>query len=200
MVTFKQYRNIDLFIFSALLAVSEAITTVATNKWFYAQPIAISTTIVFICIIMMRWGGFAAIHACLGGLVFCIASGAQPHQYLIYIIGNCLALASMIWFKAFGKEGIRKSGFKLLLFTGSAYIFMQMGRWLISLLFNGTLGTFIAYLGTDIISLLFAVVIMLLMRNVDGMIEDQKAYLFRLQREKEKGPVTPAPTGYGDED
>ena len=73
-ITFKQYRSIDLFLFGFLLALSEAITTIATNKWFYAQPVAISTTFIFICMVMMRWSGFAAIHACLGGLVFFLAS------------------------------------------------------------------------------------------------------------------------------
>lgn len=199
-ITFKQYRNIDLVLFGALLALSEAVTTVATNKWFYAQPVAISTTIVFICIVMMRWGGYAVIHACLGGLVFCIASGAEAHQYLIYIVGNCFALVALIWIKLFGKEEIRKSPFKLLLFTSSAYIMMQIGRWLVSLPFGGTFSTLIGYLVSDIISLLFVVVVMLLMRNVDGMIEDQKSYLFRLQREKEEGEQTAAPLGYGDDE
>lgn len=199
-ITFKQYKNIDLFLFGALLALSEAVTTVATNKWFYAQPVAISTTIVFICIVMMRWSGYAVIHACLGGLVFCIASGAQPHQYLIYIVGNCAALTALLLIKLFGKENIRKSPFKLALFTLSAYIMMQVGRWLVSLPFSLTVSTLIGYLVSDIISLLFAVVIMILMRNVDGMIEDQKSYLFRVQREKEESIQPTVPSGYGEED
>lgn len=199
-ITFKQYRNIDLFLFGILLTVSEAITTLATNKWFYAQPVAISTSFIFICIIMMRWSGFAVIPACLGGLVFCIASGAELHQYVIYIVGNCLALLSIIWFKLFSKEDIRKKPFKLLIFTFSTYLLMQIGRWIVSLFFGGDLKALLVYLTTDVISLLFGIVVMLLMRNVDGMIEDQKSYLFRLQREKEESnnPI-PAPD-FGDEE
>lgn len=184
-ITFKQYRNIDIFLFSFLLVLSEAITTLATNKWFDRQPIAISTTFIFICIIMMRWGGFAAIHACLGGIVFCIASGARPEQYLIYVIGNCLSLVSMLWFKVFTKERTRKEPVKLLIFTASAYLLMQIGRWLISLFFKGTIGTLLSFIATDSITLLFTIAVIMLMRGVDGMLEDQKAYLFRLQREKE---------------
>lgn len=185
-ITFKQYRNIDLFIFSALLTVSEAITTIATNTWFAAQPIAISTTLIFICMVMMRWGGYAIIPACLGGVVFCIASGASIDQYLIYAVGNCAALSALLWFKVFKKDEIRKSYFKLFFFVLSAYLMMQIGRWLLSLPFGSRLDTLLVYLGTDIISLLFAVVVMLLMKNTDGMIEDQKAYLFRLQRAREE--------------
>lgn len=183
-LTFKQYKNIDLGIMAVLLIISEAITTIATDKWFYAQPVAISTTLIFTCIVMMRWSGYAFIHAALGGLVMCIASGANFEQYIIYTIGNCAALIAMLWFKYFGKDGIRKNPFKISLFVTSAYIAMQIGRWVISLFFSGQLDTLLAYLGTDIISLLFAVIIMICLKNTDGMIEDQKAYLFRIQREE----------------
>jgi hypothetical protein len=184
-LTFKQYQYIDLAIFSVLLVISEAITTVATNTWFAAQPIAISTTLIFICIIMMRWSWYAIIPACLGGLVFCVACGARPEQYLTYAVGNCAALSAMLWFKVWGKEKTRLSRFKLCIFVLTAYVSMQLGRWVLSLPFGARLDTLVAFLATDIISLLFAGVVIVLMRGTDGMIEDQKAYLFRLQRERE---------------
>ena len=183
-LTFKQYRNIDISIFACLTLLSEGIATVATGKWFAAQPVAISTTFVFICILMMRWGGFAAISAVLGGLIFCIASGGEIQQIIIYCIGNCFALLAMLWFLAFKKDDIRRDIFKLILFVLSAYISMQLGRWLISLCFGGALWNLVGYLATDVVSLLFAVVLMLILRNVDGMIEDQKSYLFRLERQR----------------
>ena len=191
-LTFKQYRNIDLTIFAILLAISETVATLASNSWFAAQPVALSSTLLFICIVMMRWGEFAAIHALLGGVVFCIASKASAPQFIIYVVGNAFALLSIFLLKAFGKEKTRKSIPRLLLFTGLTYVLMQIGRWLISLFFGGGLGAVIAYLGTDIISLLFAVVAMLLMRNTDGMIEDQKIYLLRINSEENKTD----PSGY----
>ena len=184
-ITFKQYRNIDLSIFAVLLVISEAITTVATNVWFDAQPVAISTTLIFICMVMMRWSWLALIPACVGGLVFCIASGASPEQYLVYVIGNCAALSAMLWFKIWSKDKIRESYFKTFVFATSAYVAMQLGRWVLSLPFKARLDTLLVYLLTDIISLLFTVVVMMIMRNTEGMLEDQKAYLFRLQRERE---------------
>ena len=197
-ITFKQYRNIDLCIFALLLTVSEAVTTVATNSWFAAQPVAISTTLTFICIMMMRWGSFGAIHAVIGGIVFCIASGASAEQFLIYAGGNLLGVLSVLLFKVFTKEAIRKSCAKLILFTSCTYLLIQLGRWIISLFFGGGLWNIVGLLASDIISLLFATVIMLLLRNVDGMIEDQKAYLFRQQREKEE--ERRQSTGYGSDE
>ena len=199
-ITFKQYRNIDLSIIAILLVISETITTIATNKWFYAQPIAITTTFLFICIGMMRWSGFSTIYAILGGLVFCIASGANPEQYLIYIVGNLFTLLSLLWFIPFKKEDVRKGGFKLVLFTVSAYLMMQVGRWIVALFFGAGFSDLIGFLTSDIITLLFGVVLMFVLRNVDGMIEDQKAYLFRLQREREAENAAPTELGWGEED
>ena len=201
-ITFKQYRNIDLTILSFFLIISEAITTVATNTWFAAQPIAISTTIVFISIVMMRWNGFAAIPAVLGGLVFSIASGANLEQILIYSVGNLATLTALLWFKVWKKEDIRLGTFKLIFFTSSVYILAQVGRWIISLAFGGGLWNLVGYIASDIISLLFAVVLLFILRKVDGMIEDQKAYLFRLDRERkeERAAEMSAYMGFGDED
>ena len=199
-ITFKQYRNIDLAILSVLLIISEAITTVATNTWFSAQPVAISSTLLFICIFMMRWNGFAAIAAVIGGTVFCIASGANLEQFIIYAVGNSLALLGLLWFKVYKKDEIRLGSFKLVLYTVSVYLLMQIGRWLISLAFGGGLWNIVGYIASDVISLLFAVVIMLLLRKTDGMIEDQKAYLFRLERERNEQQQVPTYNGFGDED
>ena len=199
-LTFKQYRNIDLGIMSILLIISEAVTTLATNKWFAAQPVAISSTLLFICIFMMRWNGYAAIAAVLGGAVFCIASGATLEQFVIYAGGNLLSLLALLWFKVYKKDDVRLGSFKLSFFTISVYLLMQLGRWLISLAFGGGLWNIVGYITSDVISLLFAVIILFLLRGVDGMIEDQKAYLFRLERERKEKAEMPDYQGFGDED
>ena len=194
-LTFKQYRNIDISIFAILTLLSEGISTMATSKWFNLQAVAISTTFVFICIVMMRWGGFAAICAVLGGFVYCFVLGAEIHGYVIYCVGNCFALLAMLWFIVFKKDDVRRDIFKLLLFVISAYVSMQLGRWLVSLCFGGSLWNLVGYLATDIISLLFGAVLMLILRGAEGMIEDQKAFLFRLERlkkaEQEANHFTP---------
>ncbi len=185
-ITFKQYRNIDLTILAVLVVVFETITTFATNKWFYAQPVAISISLAMICVAMMRWSGYAAINALVGGFVFCTASGASLEQYGIYCLGNLGALAALLIIKWWGKEKIRNSVPRLMLFVLVAYLGMGAGRWLVSLLFGGDLMALVVYLTTDIITLLFAEVIVVLLRKVDGMIEDQKSYLLRLEEERKE--------------
>ena len=185
-ITFQQYRSIDLTILTVLTVVFEAIATLASNRWFAAQPIAMSITLMLVCMTMMRWSGRAAMIAIAGGITFCVISGATIEQYLIYGIGNLFSLLALVLIKIYGKEKIRTSVPRLLFFVLVAYLGMALGRWGLSLLFGGNLMVLVVYLTTDIMSLLLAEIILLLLRKTDGMIEDQKAYLLRVDRERKE--------------
>ncbi|MBQ8627813.1 MAG: hypothetical protein IJ419_16925 [Agathobacter sp.] len=185
-MTFKEYRRVDLMMLTILVIVFEAIATYASGKWFWVQAINISVTLLLVCISMMRWSGFAAIHAVVGGFVYCFAAGATKEQYVIYCIGNLFSLSALLLIKIFGKEKIRNSILKLASFAIVAYLGMAVGRCLMSLFFGGDIRAFIVYVTTDIISLLFAVIVLIFLRKSDGMIEDQKSYLFRLERERQE--------------
>ena len=185
-ITFKQYRNIDIAILCGVTALFEAIATLATSKWFAAQPMAISITLALILIAMHRWGPYAATVAVVGGAVFCITSSASLQHFLIYCVGNVFALSSLVFFKLFGKEAVRRSFLKTLLYAAVAYVMTAVGRFLVSLIFGGGFSELVGFLTSDILSLLFAVVILTALKGMDGLIEDQKAYLFRLERERQK--------------
>lgn len=185
-ITFKQYRSTDLVLWTIMVLVSEAIATVATTKWFPGQPIAISVSLMFTCVVMLRWGAFAALPAIAGGAVYCLASGAGTEQYVIYIVGNLFALLALLIVRLFGKEQVRTKLLPLLTFTGTAYVAVSLGRGLVSMMFGSEWKMIVAFLTTDVLSLLFAVVVVWLLRNVDGMTEDQKAYLFRIEREEKE--------------
>ncbi len=185
-ITFKQYRTIDVSILVALTIIFEGIATLATAKWFALQPVAISIGLAMTCIVMMRWGVAAAFAAFASGFVFCILSGATAQQFVIYCIGNMFALLGMVWFKAPGKEEIRKSLWLVMLFVSTAYVGQVAGRSLIAIAFGDPVGTFVTFITTDIMSLVFAILVIALFRKTDGMLEDQKAYLLRLDRQKKE--------------
>ena len=183
-ITFKQYRTIDVIILVALTIIFEGITTMATNKWFALQPIALSIGLAMICVTMMRWWWQAAFLAFASGFVVCILSGATGEQFLVYCIGNIGALLGMVWFKVFGKESVRSSVAKVVLFVSTAYLGMVLGRGIISIAFGDTWGAFVQFATKDIMTLVFAIVVILLFRKTDGLLEDQKAYLLRLEKER----------------
>lgn len=189
-MTFGQYRVIDLAIFTVLAAVFECIATFATSRWFSGQPVAISITLTLILITMHRWGPYAAVVAVAGGIAFCFSSGASAEHYLVYAVGNMFALVSLVYFRIFGKEGVKNSFLKTLLYAATAYVSVALGRWLVSLPFGAGADELLAFLLTDLITLLFAVVILYTTRRTDGLVEDQRQYVIRINDEKKEPDVT----------
>lgn len=94
-ISFRQHRAIDLGIPAAVLFVFETLTVMA-GKWFPMESYTLSPTTLMLCIVMMRWDGFAALHAVVGGFAFCLAAGAEPDQFVVYCAGNCFALLGLI--------------------------------------------------------------------------------------------------------
>lgn len=183
-ISLKQYKAIDLGILAVILFVAETITAKAANVWFPEQLYTLSPTIAVVCIVMMRWSGFAAIHAVLGGVAFCIASGASTEQFAIYCAGNLLMLIPLVMIKLLGKQKIMNSIPLTICYTLLAFLGAQTGRWLVSLFFGGAADSIIMFIATDLITLLFSIVITLISRKVDGLFEDQKAYLIRTEAER----------------
>lgn len=185
-ISFNQYRAIDLGILAVILFVVETLTAKAANTWFPEQLYTLSPTIAVVCIVMMRWGGFAAIHAVAGGFAFCLASGATIEQFVVYCVGDCFALAALLLIKVLGKQKVRDSVFFTILFTVIAFAGVQVGRGLAGLFFGEGIDSVIVFLATDSLSLVFSVIVVLISRRVDGLFEDQRSYLIRTESERRR--------------
>ena len=183
-LSFKQYRGIDVFFLCVLTAVFEALATYATVDWFNLQAMAISITPAMICISLMRWGGYAIFPALAGAFAYCYAQGASIKHFVIYCGGCCLCLLSLPLLKLLTKDAVRVDFAKRTVFAIFTYLFVTVGRWIFSLFFEFSFKSILAFIFTDILSLLFAIVILFIAKNVDGLFEDQKSYLFRLERER----------------
>lgn len=185
-ISFKQYRGIDLTILAVILFATETLTAKAAAFWFPFELYSVSPSIAVICIVMMRWGGFAAIHSVIGGAAFCLALGASAEQYAVYCIGNCLSLISLVFIKAVGKQKIRESVFLTVVFTVVTFIGVELGRGIVCVIMGLALDSVIAFFTTDSLSLVFAAVVVLISRRIDGLFEDQKAYLIRTESERRR--------------
>ena len=188
-MTFAQYRRMDLALFALMLAVSEALIATAAGRWFPAQPYTVSVVAALTAIVLMRWGAFAAIHAVLGGLVFCAASGGTPAQYVIYCVGNLFSLLALGIIRLVGSERIREDAFLSVAFGLCVLLLMQGGRAVVAAALGAPWGAVVGFFTTDALSGLFTFVIVWISRRLDGIFENQKSYLLRLHRamEEEKG-------------
>lgn len=229
-LTFRQYRQMDLTVFGAMLVVAEALIVLAATRWFPAEAYTVSIVAAVTSIVLMRWGPWAAIHAVLGGLVYCFVSGGQPGQYLIYCAGNLFALLSLLWFRIpgkdrtagkernsgkkrgagsdriSGKERIREDSFLTVIFGLTVQLLMQLGRAAVAFALlraspgsapagtqsiAGALSFCIGFITTDALSGFFTAVILWIARRQDGLFEDQKHYLLRIQEaeKEERGEI-----------
>ena len=185
-ITFKQYRTIDLTILCVLTAVFEAVASWASDNAFQLQAMTVSVTLALTCITFMRWGVYAVLPSFIGAFVYCTAIGGSPAQYVIYCGGSLFIVRMFPLLEKITKEKIRTQFFFKLVMGCVLYIALNFGRWVCSLLFSFKFETFLTFLGTDILSLLFAIIILALAKNVDGLIEDQKSYLLRLEQERKE--------------
>jgi len=180
-----RYRAIDLTLFAMILAFFETVVRTAAVRWFPAQPYTVSVTPAVTAIVMMRWGPWAGIHAFLGGLVYCLVSGGQTEHYGIYCLGSLLCLVCLYPLKRAGKEAVRADTFKSLLLALGVTVLMQTGRAAIALMLGHAPAEAAGFYTTDVITLLFTLIVIWIARRLDGVFEDQKHYLSRLKSERE---------------
>lgn len=184
-ISLGQYRAIDLTILGLVLIVTQVLTAVAATLWFRDQLYIVSPVAAVVALVMMRWGPWSAIHAVLGGVAFTLASHGTAQHVLIYCLGNLLSLLSLLILKAAGKETIRQSGFLSLLFAFAVQLLMLLGRAGMAALLGHGFQECLGFIATDFLSVLFTLVVIWIARKADGLFEDQKHYLLRVQRERE---------------
>ncbi len=196
-ISFNQYKGIDLAILTVLTVIAEAVVSLAASSWFPDTLYSLSPMVAMICIVMMRWGGWAAIPAAASGVAYCLATGGVVaadgeavgitlQQFMMYTVGNCGALVALVWFKAMGKEAVRKRIEVGILYVITAFAGTMLGRWAVALLFGAGPGAIVPILLADCLSLVFAIVVILIARRIDGLFEDQRSYLIRTEEEREK--------------
>ncbi len=191
-LTFKEYRNFDLISFAVLSSIFEILIVFASNKWILDRPFTVSIIPFILILVTMRWNYFSAIHAVLGGAVYSVTLhlikfGQISYQnIIIYSVGNCFCLFSILLFKIIKKEKVKDSVTWSIVYTVLVFLLIHIGHTLVSLIFKEPINIFFNFMFNDSISLLFSIVLILILRKLDGVFEDQKAYLFRIQREEKE--------------
>ena len=190
-LSLKQYRNLDLFFFAVMLCISETLIVNAAIRWYPDQLYTVSVSAAITAIVMMRWGGWAALHAALGGLVYAVSAGGGGAQLAVYAAGNLLGLTALLLIRFLGGERIRKDAALTAVFGVVTVLGMQAGRAILSLCLGYAPEQALRFITTDVVTLLFTVVLICLVRRLDGVFENQKHYLARIAEEerRERGGI-----------
>lgn len=183
-ISFRQYRAIDLSILAIVLAVSQSLIYFASSRWYPEQLYVVSPVAAVVALVMMRWNGYAAIHAVLGGVLFTALSGGTWQHFVIYGAGNLLSMLALLMLKVLGKERIRQDAFLTIVFALCVQFLMQLGRAALAALFGNPAAACLGFITTDILSELFTLFVIWAVRRIEGLFEDQKHYLLRTQSEQ----------------
>ncbi len=189
-LTLREYRNIDLCLFAAMLAIFEFLIV----RFAIASVYTLSLAGAVCTIVYMRWGWWGGIHAALAGVLFCFyhshfvpgAPAVAWNDYAIYIIGNLFSLIAVLGLLKAGKERVRQNTLASLGFSLAVILLMQGGRALMALTLGAAPGDAMSFFYNDPLSILFTLVATWIVRRLDGVFEDQKHYLLRLQEERER--------------
>ena len=184
-ISFQQYRTIDLGILGIFLAVSQLLNQFAVSEWFPGELYVVSPVAIIVTLVMMRWGAWGLIHAAVGGVLFAVLAGGNTQQVLIYGLGNLLSIGALLMFRIFDKERVRQSAFLSLTFALCVQLLMQLGRAIVALAMGNAAAVCIGFITTDSLSDLFTLLVIWITRRVEGLFEDQKHYLLRLECERQ---------------
>lgn len=188
-ISLAEYRTVDLVLLTGLMVGSQAVIQAAISFWradmtgFIVSPVA-----AVVALVMMRWSWWAAIPAAVGGVAFSLISGGTAEQTVIYAVGNLLSVLAYLFLKWAGKERVRTNVVLSLLLGLLVQVLMQLGRTVVAAAMGHSHQACWDFMTTDSMSILFTLVIVWVVRRVEGLFEDQKHYLLRVQKEQsEKG-------------
>lgn len=184
-ITFQQYRTIDLSILAVMLVFFQAVIHIAASFWFPDQLYVVSPAAAVVALVMMRWGAWGLIHALLAGIAFTAISGGQWQHYVIYGVGNLLCAAALLMLRHPGKDRVRSDAMLSLGFGLCVQLAMLLGRAAVAAALGYGAGECIGFITTDSLSILFTLVIVWIIRRIEGLFEDQKNYLLRLENERQ---------------
>ncbi|MBQ1900560.1 MAG: hypothetical protein II153_06585 [Erysipelotrichaceae bacterium] len=185
-MSFKQYRSIDLILFVIMYGVCEYLAIKAATVWF-DEPYCISIMLPMLAIVMMRWDKFSIIHAVVYALLFVYFQSGSLTQYFIDLIGNLGFMLLLLYMKKVTKEKIRATFFGSVSYLLIGFLLMEVFRGLASMLLAGKdAGVIFTFIMTDMLSLVFAILVIIIVRRIDGLFIDQKQYLLELNFQKER--------------
>lgn len=184
-ISLAQYRTADLIFLCVIMAVTQTLICVAANSWYRTELYIASPVGAVVTLVMMRWSGWAAVPAALGGVMYALLGGGDWQSCLIYGCGNLLCMASLLLFKIWDKERIRQNSVLALSLALCVQVLMTVGRGLVAALFGHSIAACIGFITTDALSVLLTLVATWCIRRIEGLFEDQIHYLLRVESERQ---------------
>lgn len=190
LISLKQYRATDLFLFAVILVIFDLLVHFAT-RWLAdaASIYMFALTVPVVLLIMMRWGWQAIFFAVGDAVLLTVLNNPTVWQsYLSYGLGNAAILLLLIPLHYIGKQKIAGKWFLTALFVVLGWILSNLVCSLVQCAcgenFAMALLGNISFGANGLLALAIGLVLLLILRRLDGMFEDQIHYLKRLDEER----------------
>ena len=192
LISYKQYRIMDLCIFAGIMLLAE-ITVHFAAVWLPGDALfTVSFMLPIVLVIMVRWGWQSVFYSLGSAVLYCALNKGGLTSYFVYGIGNCFVMLMLLPLKFIGTEKIVSKWWRSLLLVLGAWMCVYLGRavvWTVCYAVQPVKGAavyagFISFATSDLLSLAFAAVVVLVLRRFDGMFENQKAFLKRVNAER----------------
>ena len=191
-ISFRQYKYTDLFLLALVLGISELLIFCAFKFWFKStiDKYYMNFMLVIALTAIMRWGWIGGIYAVADGVVLCAMQGGSWQAYLSYIIGTACIESVLLLTKFVGKERIRGKWYLTLAYILAGWVSVNFGISCMSAIFGENfLSSLAVSFGFGVygaLPLAAAIAVIMILRRLDGMFEDQKHYLLRQDRERKE--------------
>lgn len=183
-LTYEQYRLADLIMFTIIMAGCETLNVLAISKWFPTQLYSISIMLTVTLIVLVRWNWWASFFPIVDGVLYCALNGADFSTFAIYIIGNVFVMFAWFLFKAIPKEKVLSKWYWVALYGFIGFLLLLIGRSIVALVCGYSfLDTLSVSVYAESLNGFFAIVVLLLIRKLNGLLCDQKQYLLSIYKE-----------------
>lgn len=188
LISIGQYRLTDLFLFAVILIVAELLAFYAPKLFPNNADFSFSLMVPIVLLVMMRWGWPSVFYAVGDGLLVCLLNlgneNFQSSLFGVYLIGNAFIALLLLMTKFLGKERIAGKWYFSVLFVILGWLAVFLGRACVGACFGLGFVTMLQSQLWDLLSLAVGIVLISLLRRLDGMFEDQKHYLLRMEKER----------------
>lgn len=194
LISLRQYRLTDLFLFGVILVIYDALAYLALQKFMGALGLFMFTmTVPITVMVMMRWGWPSVFFAVADGALYnffigLLNGGASWKSYVCLCVGNAAMMLMLIPLKLIGKQKVAEKWYFSALFVIFAWILDVVGISAMEAAFgNYFVYCFLNNAGinpTGLLALTVGLLVIMVFRKFDGMFEDQKHYLLRLDKER----------------
>ena len=182
----------DLSIFIAILVIAELAVHYAAVWLPGGALFTVSFMLTITLIVMVRWGWPSVFYALLSGVLYCALNKGGLTSYLVYGIGNCFVMFTLIPLKLIGTDKIVSKWWSAVLLVLGGWLCVYLGRsvvWTVCYAVQPVAGAkiysgFIDFAAFDLVPLALTIIIILVLRRFDGMFVDQKSFLKKLDESR----------------